>query len=140
MSATNKGTIMKNGSGINPFVIAVVSQQLVGPVEKEDFVGFGFGFIFCIGSGLWSCCVSISSLLQEGGRDARSACIRSEGQDEHRLGVVRRRGPLPPSDRPRPRPVVHPGTDSCALCRWQGSTVDRSRSLLPHAAGGVLQR
>jgi probable HAF family extracellular repeat protein len=117
-----------------------VRQELIGRVEKEHFVGFGFGLIFCLGSGLWSRFIRNSSVLQEGGRHAGSACIRSQGQGEHRLGVVRRRGPLSASDRPRPGPGVRPGIDRPTVRGPAGSALDRSGSLLPHAVGGLLPR
>ena len=64
---------------INSYIIGKC-QQTTGPVEKEHFGEFGFGLIFCVGFGSLEALRSANSaVLQEGGRHARSACIRSEG-------------------------------------------------------------
>jgi hypothetical protein len=69
--------------------MSTVRLQLVcviyssGLLKKSTFEEFRFGLIFCIGSGLWECGVWIFAVLQEGGRHARSASIRAEGQGEH---------------------------------------------------------
>ncbi len=50
-----------------------------------------------------------------GGGRARSACIRPEGDGEHRLGGVCRCGPFPASRRSGARSVVRPRLDGSSV-------------------------
>ena len=54
-----------------------------GLLKKSTLDGFRFGLIFFVEWGFWRRFISRAAVLQEGGRHARSASIRAEGQGEH---------------------------------------------------------
>ena len=54
-----------------------------GLLKKSTLDEFRFGLIFFGGLGFWRRCISRAAVLQEGGRHARSACIRTQDESEY---------------------------------------------------------